>query len=122
MTDFTTVTHPVARKPHRCEECPGTIAKGEQYERVSGKWEGFIFRYAMCGRCSEMWAAALEAFDWWDAEERPALGDLRATLRVDCDILDPEAWLDSILAERAARLTATQAMDAATSVYQGVRS
>jgi hypothetical protein len=40
-----------ARRDHRCCECLGAIAKGERYERKSGKWEGQVQTYKTCQRC-----------------------------------------------------------------------
>lgn len=43
-----------ARKPHRCYECHDTIPAGEQYERVSGIWEGKWETYHFCLPCREI--------------------------------------------------------------------
>lgn len=43
-----------ARKPHRCDECPRTIAPGEQYEAVAGKWEGYFDTFKTCARCLDI--------------------------------------------------------------------
>ena len=58
--DFLDVTHPKARKPHRCYECRAPIAIGEVYERVSGKWEGGVESFTFCLTC-EAWTRAFMA-------------------------------------------------------------
>lgn len=40
-----------ARREHRCCECLGRIAKGESYQRKSGKWEGQFQSFKTCKRC-----------------------------------------------------------------------
>ncbi len=40
----------VARKPHRCVECGGAIAAGDEYEYVSGLWEKWA-TYKTCLTC-----------------------------------------------------------------------
>jgi ribosomal protein L40E len=40
-----------ARKPHKCSECRGVIAKGEHYHRHSGKFDGGFFDDKVCRRC-----------------------------------------------------------------------
>lgn len=44
-----------AHKLHKCDECAGFIAIGEQYEHVRGKWEGSIDTYDTCQRCFDIW-------------------------------------------------------------------
>lgn len=39
------------RKDHKCEECRRVIIKGQQCERVSGKWEGAFFAAHTCLDC-----------------------------------------------------------------------
>jgi len=43
-----------AGKNHICCECRGVIKKGEQYERVSGKWDGYFDRYKTCLFCLQL--------------------------------------------------------------------
>lgn len=43
-----------ARKPHKCEECSGSILRGEKYEYVSGKWDGFVSQFKTCERCVDL--------------------------------------------------------------------
>ena len=40
-----------AVKEHRCSECGRTIAVGETYEYVFGKWDGVISTYKTCKDC-----------------------------------------------------------------------
>lgn len=43
-----------ARKPHRCCECGCQIARGEKYERATGKWEGNLETFKTCSACCEL--------------------------------------------------------------------
>ncbi len=43
-----------ARKPHKCEECAGLILPKEQYEYVSGMYDGHIFIAKTCSRCVDL--------------------------------------------------------------------
>lgn len=43
-----------ARKPHKCEECSGTISPGEQYEHARGKWDGYVDSFKTCERCYDL--------------------------------------------------------------------
>lgn len=43
-----------ARKAHVCYECQEPIAKGQQHERVTGKWDGDIRTYRFCAGCWEI--------------------------------------------------------------------
>lgn len=43
-----------ARKSHKCMECGDTIANGDRYERVSGKWDGDVSTYKTCAACAEI--------------------------------------------------------------------
>lgn len=44
-----------ARKSHKCSECGRTIHAGEQYEYVSGIWDGHVDTFKTCNGC--LWAA-----------------------------------------------------------------
>jgi hypothetical protein len=46
--------HPIARKPHVCYECRGTIQPGQRYQRFVAKWEGRLERYDTCSLCEEI--------------------------------------------------------------------
>lgn len=52
--EFHDETTPKARKPHTCCECRRTIAPGEVYERVVGKWYGTMQVYKTCAECAEI--------------------------------------------------------------------
>ena len=58
VTDFSSTTYPVARKPHRCAECHTTIAPGTRYVRTAQKWEGEVSATTFCVDC-DAWAGAL---------------------------------------------------------------
>lgn len=44
----------IARKKHICYECGMHILKNEQYEHVSGKWNGEIQVYKTCKDCLDL--------------------------------------------------------------------
>ena len=46
--------NPIARKDHKCCECGRVIPKGEQYEYVTGKYEGEFFECKTCWQCAEI--------------------------------------------------------------------
>ena len=46
--------HPVARKAHICCECERQIEVGEQYQKVSGIWDGEPETYKTCSECAEI--------------------------------------------------------------------
>ncbi len=50
--DVMTTTHPKARKQHRCCECHGAIMPGEQYEKITGIWNGEPETYKTCAVCA----------------------------------------------------------------------
>jgi hypothetical protein len=43
-----------AAKQHRCEECSGPILRGEKYEYVTGKWDGYVNDFKTCERCHDL--------------------------------------------------------------------
>lgn len=51
---FLSKTTPVARKPHRCVECMGTVAPGDRYTRYSWAFEGSAGSDCVCGRCERI--------------------------------------------------------------------
>lgn len=40
-----------ARKPHRCQECYGTIQPGEKYHKITGVFDGSGFTHKICADC-----------------------------------------------------------------------
>lgn len=52
--DFCTTTNPVAKKQHYCSECQHPIYPGENYERVSGKWDGEVITFKICTFCQDL--------------------------------------------------------------------
>ena len=43
-----------ARKGHKCDECGEPIAPKQQYERISGKWDGSWSVWRLCLPCREI--------------------------------------------------------------------
>ena len=43
-----------ARKTHKCVECSGPIIPGDNYEYVSGKWEGYFDAFSTCEACVDL--------------------------------------------------------------------
>lgn len=52
--DFYCASIRKARKPHKCEECSGSILPGEQYEDVRGAWDGNLSQFKTCSRCVDL--------------------------------------------------------------------
>jgi hypothetical protein len=44
----------IARKPHQCCECFKTIAKGDDYQKIKGLWDGEFQEYETCLQCAEL--------------------------------------------------------------------
>jgi hypothetical protein len=43
-----------ARKRHKCDECDRPMLPGENYERVTGKWEGELSVLTTCSNCLDI--------------------------------------------------------------------
>ena len=43
-----------AKKAHKCYECGNAISPGEEYERVSGLYEGSWDHFHTCSRCLDL--------------------------------------------------------------------
>ena len=71
---------PVARKEHRCCECGRVIRKGEEYERVTGMWDGYIDTFKTCQYCVSLRDAfnEMKCFCW-------AHGGLREAVSLQMD-------------------------------------
>jgi hypothetical protein len=52
--DFYNIKMVKARKPHACCECRRTIAKGEEYERASGRWDRVVSTFHTCTECQDI--------------------------------------------------------------------
>lgn len=73
--NFCTHEERKARKPHRCVECRGTIAKGEVHHYYSGAWEGSGFSVRRCPECDTLYHRYVSESTCMD-DERPAFGEL----------------------------------------------
>ncbi|MFI8384864.1 hypothetical protein [Pseudomonas sp. NPDC079086] len=60
MPDFQSTSTPTARKQHVCGECQGHIQPGQQYQLISGSWEGVMDAFKTCLSCVAVrdWATA----------------------------------------------------------------
>ena len=70
--EFVDVSWPKSRKEHRCEECHRTIAVGQVYQKVSGKWDGEFNCFTTCSVCAEIRAAfscdgEVYGADFWES-------------------------------------------------------
>lgn len=63
-----------ANKPHRCCECHGEIANGEQHWYFAGVWDGDFKAFRVCVACEEIRQEIVD--DCGDEEYRPAFGKL----------------------------------------------
>lgn len=52
--DIYSAARPKAKKAHKCFECGGPIAPGEQYERAFGVWSGSASTFKTCQRCFDL--------------------------------------------------------------------
>ncbi len=85
-TDFpvcSTESTPTARIRHRCCECDGVVEPGQQYQRITGVWEGAGQSFKTCLPCVSLRAAytaqVLEE-GYWASDFVPGLGDLFADM------------------------------------------
>ena len=60
MSDFQTESTPIARKQHKCCECCGPIQPGQQYQLITGCWDGDMASFKTCPDClaARTWATA----------------------------------------------------------------
>lgn len=54
QAEFLSIKTVKARKEHQCYECHATIPQGTLYERITGKWEGYVESFATCLICAKM--------------------------------------------------------------------
>jgi hypothetical protein len=83
MSDFQTESTPTARKQHRCGECYGAIEPSQQYQLVSGSWDGCMGSFKTCMPCVEARTWAIAQPEWMgDGEHLYYFG------RLDEDLAD----------------------------------
>ncbi len=63
----------LARKPHKCCECGGTIFYKEKYNYCSGVWDSQGRSYKTCKDCYDLRQEISEDFSY---DERPCFHDL----------------------------------------------
>lgn len=86
-------TYPVARKPHRCEACPATIAPGKRYIRHAGATDGHAWAVALCEACDRLNSEAWDIVraDGIHEDDGPTFRGLLAWVQDDVDRLTPES-------------------------------
>lgn len=93
LPKFYTITHPRARKKHRCVECRGDIMPGDTYENFAGMWDDFG-NYKTCPECVEL-REELSKID-----DEMAFGQMYETI---FDGPENEAWIRRFMAIREKR-------------------
>lgn len=61
--EFYTETRPKAKKEHCCCECKKTINVGDEYVRITGKWDGVCRTYKTCSHCENLRRLMYKKFD-----------------------------------------------------------
>lgn len=64
----------VARKDHKCCECYGVIAKGQQYEYASGVWDDGPNDFKTCAECADARKSYVAELTRYDCQ--PCFGEL----------------------------------------------
>lgn len=82
------ITHPTARKAHRCYDCGGEIPAGDRYRRSEGPQEGEWTTFKSHESCYAAVDAFYQTWGWPDEEGYLALRDLA----VDAEPHE-QAWL-----------------------------
>lgn len=54
VLEFQEVSHPKARKDHKCEECRAVIPVGQKYQKIVGKVDGDFTETKTCLMCAEI--------------------------------------------------------------------
>ena len=54
MPEFFNAATVKARKDHKCHECYRVIPTGEQYFKLSGKWDGEMSTFKVCLDCEDV--------------------------------------------------------------------
>ena len=75
-------TYHTARKPHVCCECNSTIDKGDEYQKISGLWDGYFSTYKTCAFCADVRREALSTLDL-NSDEGIPLGNLWECVGMD---------------------------------------
>jgi len=76
--DFASTATRKARKQHECCECPDPIMPGDEYEYVSGMWDGMFMVFRTCKTCAAVRSGQMQSWHY---------GELRADL-LECLGLD----------------------------------
>lgn len=74
--EFWSETKPAAKVEHKCEACRHTIAVGEQYSRMAGKYDGYFFAVKQHLECRAAECALANIKGLFGGEEWCHLNDL----------------------------------------------
>lgn len=118
MTELFREQTRTAAKFYRCDECHERIAPGQRYNRWFQVFEGWACGGHTCLTCAGMRTEGWLAFDW-DPEIAPMLGELRASLRADWGVADPDAWYAERVARREAERAQAALIAGAAAALQG---
>lgn len=83
--EFCSIRNPTARKDRKCQECGGTIAKGEKYTYIAGKWDGDFSTFADCNMC-EVLRHYCRVNDLWPEDGSDP----------DCGVIFPEHLYEAV--------------------------
>ena len=77
-----------ARKPHKCEECGGTIPARAEYEYASGVHDGSAFSVKTCAGCASVRAAYVCGFFYhgtlWDSMKQNVFDNAKFAMAGPC--------------------------------------
>ena len=102
LPEFYTETYPKGRKEHRCEECGGTIRKGQRHFAIPGKWSGIVQTIRQHLLCHELWIKCREEQESWGlcGDELLAFGGLFEDLEQGG--VTPDWWPTGVSVSREA--------------------
>lgn len=106
MSDFLSITYPIARKSHQCDFCGRTIKVCDSYERK--EWsDGTIQSWKTCRQCQDLLGRypleddtgdGIDSYDFYDH-----VAELCMEHGIDCLNMDTEEMVDALMEASNAR-------------------